>query len=93
MGTPKPSASRVEFQPQCVTKHPVARCASTSSWGLHRTTSASPDAVAASRRWRGSCASSVALTTHRNGLPAARRPRASSSVWAAPRDAKLPKET
>ena len=93
IGTPKLSASSVEFQPQWVTKQPMAGCASKSSCGHQCTIIAAPDAAGSSRRRHGSSCSSVSLTTQRNGVPAARRPRASSSVWAAPRDAKLPKET
>ncbi|WVZ54521.1 hypothetical protein U9M48_005306 [Paspalum notatum var. saurae] len=37
-GTPAATASTVEFQPQCETKHPTAGCDSTSSWSHQSTT-------------------------------------------------------
>ncbi|RLN22289.1 hypothetical protein C2845_PM07G01970 [Panicum miliaceum] len=37
-GTPDASASTVEFQPQCVTKHPTARCESTRPGSHHAAT-------------------------------------------------------
>ncbi|XBI46411.1 hypothetical protein VPH35_110665 [Triticum aestivum] len=71
---PHATLSSVEFQPQCVTKHPTAGCDSTCTWSHHPTTmprmsptSSKPSSLLFFR------------TTHRYGRPLAARPRFSSS--------------
>ncbi|CAA7395248.1 unnamed protein product [Spirodela intermedia] len=89
MGTPRLRASSVEFQPQWVTKHPTAGCASTANCGHHATTTP----PASSLKPAGSFPCSEPLTTHRNSCRESLSPCAISAVCSAERHAKLPKET
>ncbi|GER27898.1 3-octaprenyl-4-hydroxybenzoate carboxy-lyase [Striga asiatica] len=92
IGTPEHSPSRVEFHPQCVTKHPVAGCASTSTCGAHGTTSPLPD-TSSCVKFGGSIGCSDERTTQRKCLPHAARAHASSSVCWGVSSARLPNET
>ena len=49
-GTPAASAYVLEFQPQCVTKHPIALCASTCACLHHATTLPLPQEVRGEER-------------------------------------------
>ncbi|KAK2415446.1 UDP-glycosyltransferase 74G1 [Trifolium repens] len=62
IGTPKLKASNVEFQPQCVKKHPIDSCARTFNWEHHVTTKPFSDFFSKSF---GSLLSSEVLTTHK----------------------------
>uniref|UniRef100_J3KUN4 Uncharacterized protein n=1 Tax=Oryza brachyantha TaxID=4533 RepID=J3KUN4_ORYBR len=94
IGTPALSASVVEFHPQCVTKHPTAGCASTSSCGHHATMSPLPASAATlPAKSSGILDVSDALTTQRKGLPVLYRPSATSAICAGLGSATLPKET
>uniref|UniRef100_A0A0E0ETW3 Uncharacterized protein n=1 Tax=Oryza meridionalis TaxID=40149 RepID=A0A0E0ETW3_9ORYZ len=90
IGTPALNPSVVEFHPQCVTKHPTAGCASTSSCGHHVTMS--PLSCLAAKP-SGILEVSDALTTQRKGLPVLYRPSATSAICAGLGVATLPKET
>ncbi|XBI02957.1 hypothetical protein VPH35_131443 [Triticum aestivum] len=87
-GAPHATVSRVEFQPQCVTKHPTAGCDSTRTWSHHPTTMRRSSPAS-------SKPSSLLLfrTTHRYGRPLAARPRFSSSFCRLLTAAVLPNDT
>ena len=61
IGTPRLSASRVEFQPPLVRKHPMTLCAKTFSWGHHDTTR--PFSTVSSLKFWGSLACWDSSTT------------------------------
>ncbi|KAB8111345.1 hypothetical protein EE612_048972 [Oryza sativa] len=93
IGTPALNPSVVEFHPQCVTKHPTAGCASTSSCGHHVTMSPLPCFAALAAKPSGILEVSDALTTQRKGLPVLYKPSATSAICAGLGVATLPKET
>uniref|UniRef100_A0A804UB27 Uncharacterized protein n=1 Tax=Zea mays TaxID=4577 RepID=A0A804UB27_MAIZE len=96
-GSPAVMASMVEFQPQCVTKLPVAACDRISTWGAHPLISRPRLATRASRSCRNSPTSSpycsAFLTTQTNGCPDASSPRPSSTTCFGCACAMLPKLT
>jgi len=89
-GTPRLRLSRVEFQPQWVTKQPVAWWASNSSW-LHHVT-IRPLSFTKSLYPQGNLPCSDSLKTHKKLTSLSFNPQASSSTCSAFNDTMLPKE-
>lgn len=83
--------SRVEFQPQCVRKPPIAGCESTSAWFTHcNCTNPTSDAGAVKL---SSSPDSFGRTTRRNGRLLDSRPKAKSCICRTDKLATLPKFT
>nr|GMD09096.1 Os09g0518266 [Ipomoea batatas] len=90
-GTPRLSASRVEFHPQRVTKHPTARWDKTSSCGHQFVIMPAPDL--SGKKLLGSLLCSEDRTTHRNLHLLWIKPCAASHICSSFKLAKLPKDT